>query len=126
MATLHPPFDGLSIGKHDLQASLLGWHTVGWCMVSVNDDYHFSASGNYKALGHSGTFDLSLALTDENHTAPSGPCTLTNAGRTLSGTYNRNGSEISFVAKDHSVTASSDGQNVLLQVKGYPKFRVLA
>lgn len=126
MATLYPPFDGLSTGKHDLQVSLLGWHTVGTCVVTVNEPFHFAASGNYDALGHKGTFDLRLDLTDEDPAAPSGPCTITNAGQALTGTYTRTGTQMSFAAKDHSVTASLDGKNVSLQVSGYPKARVLA
>src|SRR5271169_5271217 len=98
MATLYPPLDGLSAGKHDLQA-----HVLGWCSVTVNDPFHFAASGSYNALGRSGTFDLRLDLTDEDPAAPSGPCTVTNAGRTFNGTYTRNGSEISFASVDHSV-----------------------
>ena len=126
MATLHPPLNGLSIGRHDLQARILGWHTVGSCRVSVNDPSHFSASGSYNALGRSGTFDLKLDLTDEDPTVPSGPCTVTNAGQTFSGTYTRNGTEISFASMDHGVTISPDGQNVILEAKGYPKVRILA
>jgi len=126
MATLHPPFNGLSAGKHDLQASLLGWHSIGSCTVTVNDPFHFAASGSYNALGHKGTFDLRLNLTDEDPAALSGPCTITNAGQTFNGAYSRSGTEISFAAKDHSVTTSPDGQNVILHVSGYPKVRILA
>lgn len=126
MATLYPPLDGLSAGKHDLQAHILGWRTVGFCSVTVNDPFHFAASGSYSALGRSGAFDLRLDLTDEDPAGPSGPCTVTNAGRTFSGTYTRNGTEIAFASADHRVTISPDGQNVLLQVSGYPKVRILA
>src|SRR5215475_2630145 len=126
MATLHPPFNELSLGQHDIQASLLGWHTVGSCTVTVNEPFHFAASGSYNALGHKGTFDMRLDITDEDAAATTGPCTITNAGQTLSGTYTRTGAQISFSARDHSLTASFDGQNVILQVSGYPKVRVLA
>lgn len=126
MATLHPPLDGLSAGKHDLQARVLGWHTMGSCSVTLNEPFHFAASGRYNALGRSGTFDLRLDLTDEDAVAPSGPCTVTNAGQTFNGTYTRNGAEISFASSDHSVTISPDGQNVILQVRGYPNVRILA
>jgi hypothetical protein len=126
MATLHPPLNGLSAGKHDLQARLLGWHTVGSCSVTVNDPFHFAASGNYNAMGRSGTFDLRLDLTDEDAAASSGPCTVTNAGQTLNGTYSRNGTEISFAAQGQSVTISPDGLNVILQASGLPKVRILA
>ena len=73
MATLHPPFSGLTPGKHTLQVSLLGWHTVGSCSITANDDFHFAASGSYDALGHKGTFDIALTLTDKNPDATSGP-----------------------------------------------------
>jgi len=126
MATLHPPFNALSAGKHDIQASLLGWHTVGSCMVTVNEPFHFAASGDYNALGHKGAFNIRLDLTDEDPAAPSGPCTIANAGQIVNGTYTRSATQISFAAKDHSVTASLDGKNVILQVSGYPKVRILA
>ncbi len=126
MATLHPPLNGLSAGQHDLQAHVLGWRTVGSCSVTVNDPFHFAASGSYNVLGRSGTFDLRLDLTDENPAARSGPCTVTNVGQTFNGTYTRNDMEISFAAKDHNVTISPDGLNVILQVSGYPKVRILA
>ncbi|MGC2405476.1 MAG: hypothetical protein WA431_03620 [Candidatus Cybelea sp.] len=125
MATLHPPLNGLSVAKHDLQARVLGWHTVGSCNITVNDPYHFAASGRYNALGRSGTFDLKLDLTDEDPTVLSGPCTVTNAGQTFSGTYTRNGMEISFATSDHKVTISPDGQDVILEASGYPKVRIL-
>ncbi|MFY9632655.1 MAG: hypothetical protein WAJ94_13705 [Candidatus Cybelea sp.] len=126
MATLHPPLNGLSVDKHDLQARVLGWQTVGSCSVTVNDLYHFAASGSYRALGRSGTFDLKLDLTDEDPTVPSGPCTVTNGGQTFSGTYTRNGTQISFATVGYNVTISPEGQNVILEASGYPKVRILA
>ena len=125
MATLHPPLDGLSAGKHDLQVSLLGWHTVGSCTIAVNDPFHFDASGSYDAMGKKGTFDMKLALTDQDPAASSGPCKISNDGQTFDATYVRNGNEISFTARDHSITVSPDGNNVLMQVRGFPKFRIL-
>jgi hypothetical protein len=126
MATLHPPFSGLKPGKHDLQVSMLGWHTVGSCSITVNDEYRFAASGSYDALGHKGTFDIALTLTDKDPNATSGPCTVTTAGQTITGTYLKEGSTISFRDKDHAIRASVDGQNVILQVAGYPKGRIVA
>ena len=126
MTTLHPPFNELSAGKHDIQASLLGWRTVGSCMVTVNEPFHFAVLGKYDALGHKGAFDLRLDLPDEDPAAPNGPCTITNEGQILNGKYTRTGTQISFAAKNHSVSASPDGRNVILQVKGYPKIRILA
>lgn len=126
MATLDPPFDGLSIGKHKLQISLLGWHDVGECEVKVNDKFHFSATGNFNALGHKGTFDMQLALTDKNPTSPTGPCTVSNGGQAFNGTYIRSGSTITFSDGQHNISASPDGKNVLLVVSGYPKARILA
>ena len=126
MATLDPPFGGLLFGSHDLYASLLGWRRVGVCAVTVNDPFRFEATGSYAVLGHNGTFDISLVLTDKNPAATSGPCTVTTAGKTISGHYSRIGSEISFSDEDHSVTASPEGRNVILQISGYPKFRILA
>ena len=125
MATLDPPFNGLSMGKHDLQVSMLGWHTVGSCNVTVNDPYHFSASGNYNALGQKGTFDFALALSDKNPNATTGPCAVTNAGKTLNGHYTRSGQSITFTDGEHSVTASPAGKSVILEVSGYPKARIL-
>ncbi len=126
MATLHPPLNGLSAGKHDLQARVAGWHAVGSCNITINEPFHFAASGNYNVLGRKGTFDLRLDLTDENPAAPSGSCTVTNAGQSFNGTYTRSGAEISFTTGESSVTISPDGQNVILQVSGYPKVRILA
>ncbi|MGA8575725.1 MAG: hypothetical protein WB609_08600 [Candidatus Cybelea sp.] len=126
MATLHPPLDGLSAGKHDVQAHVLGWRTVGSCSVTVNDPFQFAASGSYNVLGRSGTFDLRIDLTDKVAAATSGPCAVTNAGQTFYGTYTRKGTEISLASTDHSVTISPDGQNVILEVSGYPKVRILA
>lgn len=56
----------------------------------------------------------------------SGPCEVTNAGQTLTGTYSKLGSTITFSDKDHTIAASPDGANVILQVAGYPKGRILA
>jgi hypothetical protein len=126
IATLQSPFSGVKPGKHNLQVSLLGWHTVGSCSITANDDYHFAASGSYDALGHKGTFDIALTLTDKNPNATSGPCIVTYAGQTITGTYSKNGSTISFSDKDHTIIASGDGQNVILQVGGYPKGRIVA
>ncbi len=125
MATLDPPFAGLGVGKHALQIALLGWHNVGSCTITRNDEYHFAANGKYNVLGKSGTFDFTMTLTDENPTASSGPCTITNAGQTLEGTYTRIGSAITFTDRRHSITASPDGQSVVLEVAGYPKARIL-
>ncbi|MGA9943938.1 MAG: hypothetical protein WBE79_06595 [Candidatus Cybelea sp.] len=126
MATLHPPFSGLTPGKHNLQVSLLGWHTVGSCSITANDDHHFAASGSYDALGHKGTFEIALTLTDKNPDAASGPCIVTNRGQTVTGTYSKDGSTISFSDEDHTIRASADGQNVILQIGGYPKGRIVA
>ncbi len=126
MATLHPPFSGLKPGKHTLQVSLLGWHTVGSCSITANDEFHFAASGSYDALGHKGTFDIALTLTDKNPDATSGPCTVTYAGQTITGTYSKSGSTISFSDKDHTIRASADGENVIVQLGGYPKGRIVA
>ena len=126
MATLHPPLNGLSIDNHDLQANVLGWRKVGSCSITVNDPYHFAASGSYNVLGRSGTFDLKLDLSDEDPTGSSGPCTLAYGGKTFSGTYTRNGTAMVFAAADYSLKMSPDGQNVVLEVSGYPKVRILA
>lgn len=125
MATLDPPLKSLSLSQHDLQISLLGWHKVGSCTITTNDDFHFSASGSYNAMGHSGSFNIALELTDHNPAASTGPCKVTNAGQTVTGTYTRTGQSISFSDGHHSVTVSPDGKNVVLQVSGYPKARIL-
>jgi hypothetical protein len=99
VATLHPPFSGLEPGKHNLQLSLLGWHTVGSCSITANDDYHFAASGSYDALGHKGTFEIALTLTDKNPDAASGPCIVTNGGQTVTGTYSKTVQQSRLVTK---------------------------
>jgi hypothetical protein len=126
MATFHPPFGGVKAGGHRLRVSFLGWHDVGECNITVNDDFHFAATGRYDALGHKGTFDLRLTLTDQNATSSSGPCTVSSAGQTYNGTYSKSGSAITLSDGHHSLTASPDGTNVLLQVAGYPKARIVA
>ena len=126
MATLDPPFGGLKLGAHSLQLGLLGWHDAGKCTIARNDEFHFAASGSYSVFGKSGTFDFTMTLTDENPNATSGPCTVTNAGQTLEGTYTRVGSAITFTDGSHSITALPDGKSVILEVAGYPKARILA
>lgn len=126
MATLDSVFGGLKMGNHDLEVSFLGWHRVGSCTITVNSQYEFAATGSYSAMGRSGNFGIDLKLTDQNPTATSGPCTVTNAGQTLVGTYSKSGSTISFSDNDHTVTATLDSANVVLQVSGYPKGRILA
>jgi hypothetical protein len=124
MATLAPPFDRLKPGAHALQASFLGWHNVGTCNITENSQYRFAANGTYNALGHSGTFDIVLALTDQNPNATTGPCDVTNGGQTISGTYTRSGDTISFADNAHTISASPDPSGVILQIQGYPKARI--
>jgi hypothetical protein len=126
MATLDSIFGGLKLGQHDLQVSLLGWHRVGSCTITVNGPFEFAASGSYNAMGHSGTFAIDLKLTDKNPSAVGGPCSVTNGGQTLTGTYTKNGSTITLSDSSHSVSASLDSGNVILQVTGYPKGRIVA
>ncbi|MBV9232560.1 MAG: hypothetical protein JO030_00845 [Candidatus Eremiobacteraeota bacterium] len=126
MATLDPPFGGLKTGTHALQIGMLGWHDVGSCNITRNDDYHFAAKGSYDVFGKSGTFDFTMTLTDQNPAATSGPCTVTNAGQTLQGTYTRVGSAITFTDGRHSITALPDAASVILEVAGYPKARIVA
>lgn len=126
MATLDPPFGKLSLGAHKLQVSLLGWHDVGQCTISLNDKYHFAASGNFNALGHKGTFDMRLALTDENATSTNGPCSVTNGEQTFTGTYKRDRTSLEFTdGQNHQIAASPDASGVIFQVTGYPKARIL-
>jgi len=126
MATLDPPFGVLQQGKaHSLQISMLGWHTIGSCTITANSAYSFAANGNYNALGKSGTFNIVLTFTDQDPNAPSGPCTVTNAGQTLNGTYSRNGTSISFSDGTHDVIASPDPGGVSLSIAGYPKGRIV-
>jgi hypothetical protein len=77
-------------------------------------------------MGHSGTFSIEVKLTDKTPTAESGPFTVTNSGQTLTGTYTKSGSTISFADKAHTVNASIDSGSVILQVQGYPKGRIVA
>lgn len=124
MATLTEVFGRLPAGGHDLQIRLLGWQTVGSCVVAKNGEYEFSASGKYSALGRNGSFDIDLTLTDRDPAANSGPCRVTNAGQTLQGTYSRSGTSISFSGGGHTISASADPGGVILQVEGYPKIRI--
>jgi hypothetical protein len=77
-------------------------------------------------MGRSGTFDINLKLTDQNPSATTGPCSITNGGQTLAGTYTKTGSALSFSAKEHSINAAADSANVILQLSGYPKARIMA
>ncbi len=126
MATLDSIFGGLKLGQHDLQVSLLGWHRVGSCTITINEQFEFAASGSYDVMGRSGSFSINLKLTDRNPAATSGPCSVTNGGRTLTGTYTKSESAISFSDGEHTVNASMDSGNVILQISGYPKGRIVA
>jgi hypothetical protein len=124
MATLALTFNTLSTATHDLQASMLGWHKVGSCTITANSPYQFAANGNYSVLGQSGTFDLTLSLDDNNPTSTTGPCTIVNAGKTLTGTYTLNGTTLTFTDGTHTVAVSPDPGGVILAVSGYPKARI--
>jgi hypothetical protein len=124
MASLAQTFNTLSIATHDLQASMLGWHKVGSCQITVNSPYAFSAKGDYNVLGHSGTFDFSMTLDDNDATSTTGSCTILNAGKSLKGTYTQNGSTLTFTDGTHTIAVSPDSGGVLLAVSGYPKARI--
>jgi len=126
VATLDSIFGALKLGQHDLQMSVLGWRNVGSCTITVNSDFEFAASGSYAMMGHNGTFDVNLKLTDEAPAATTGPCSVTNGGQTLAGTYTKTASALSFSAKDKSIEASTDSGNVILRLSGYPKARIVA
>jgi hypothetical protein len=126
VATIGSVFGGLKLGPHELQVSLLGWHKAGSCTITVNGDFEFAASGYYNVMGQSGKFDIGLKLTDETPEATTGPCSITNGGQTLAGTYTKTESALSFSASEQSVKASTDSGNVILQIKGYPKGRIIA
>jgi hypothetical protein len=126
MATLSALFGQLTLGKHNLQVSvLLGWKTVGTCNVTANSPFEFAATGTYNVLGRSGPFDIALKLTDQNPGAAAGPCTITNAGQSLDGTYTMDGASVTFSDGQHSVVASSDAGGVVLAISGYPKARIV-
>jgi hypothetical protein len=126
VATLTSILGVLALGQHVLQVNLLGWRNAGSCKITVNQDFEFAASGSYSVMGRSGTFDISLKLTDEDPSAVSGACSITNGGQTLAGKYTKTGSVLTFSAKQHSITASTDSGNVILQLSGYPKARIVA
>ncbi|HYL28269.1 MAG TPA: hypothetical protein VEW74_10585 [Candidatus Nitrosotalea sp.] len=106
--------------------NVLGWRRVGSCTITVNGPYEFAASGSYDVMGKSGSFNVSLRLADEDAAATSGPCTVTNGGQTMTGTYTKSGSTISFTSADHTVNAARDSENVILALSGYPKGRIVA
>jgi hypothetical protein len=124
MASLTQTFGSLSAAPHDLQISMLGWHKVGTCQITINSQFEFAASGNYNALGHSGDFDFTLTMDDKDPAAASGPCTILNAGKALAGTYTLVGTTMTFSDGVHTVTASTDPGGVTLAVGGYPKARI--
>ena len=124
MATLAQPFGPVKPGAHALQASMLGWHTIGSCMVTANSDYQFAANGNYNVLGHSGNFDMALTLDDRNPASTTGPCTIVNAGQTVRGTYAVNGQTMTFAGEGHTIATSPNGGGVLLAIGGYPNARI--
>jgi hypothetical protein len=126
VATLTSIFGALQLGEHVLQVGLLGWRNAGSCTVTVNDDFEFAASGSYSLMGRNGTFDIDLKLTDKNAAASSGPCSITNDGQTLAGTYTKTGSGLAFSDNVHTINASADLGNVILQISGYPKGRIVA
>jgi hypothetical protein len=106
MASLSQTFGTLSAAPHDLQISMLGWHKVGTCEITVNSQFEFAASGNYNVLGHTGDFDMKLTLDDNNPAATTGTCTILNAGKALAGTYTLAGSTMTFSDGVHTLSAS--------------------
>lgn len=126
MATLNSILGSLNLGQHDLQVNLLGWRSVGSCTITVNGEYEFAASGSYNVMGRSGSFNIGLKLTDEDAAATSGPCSLTNGGQTILGTYTTSGSTITLSNNNRTEKVSIDSGNVILEVSGYPKGRIVA
>jgi hypothetical protein len=124
MATLAQPFAPLKAGSHELQVSMIGWHNIGSCTITTNSDYQFAANGNYNVMGHSGTFNMTLSLDDQNSTSTTGPCTIVNAGQTVKGTYSLSGQTMTFTGDGHTITASPNGGGVLLAISGYPNGRI--
>jgi len=127
MATLDPPLGRLAVGTtYKLQANLFGWRTVGSCTVTESSPFRFAASGDYDVMGRRGDFDLALALSDENATATSGPCTVSALGRNESGTYRRDGDQITFQGAGQRITVSpGDEDAVLLGIGGFPEVRIV-
>ena len=78
MAQLDPYF-GPHAGKLKIY---VGIFSVG--QGSFQDFGHFGTTfdGSYNAFGQSGTFDITLLLSDKNVDAPKGPCAITLNGKT--------------------------------------------
>jgi hypothetical protein len=75
----------------------LGIFDVGSGTFGTFSDFNASFAGSYSALGQHGTFTLGVALTDQNPTSTSGPCTLTLNDKTdNAATYQTNGSKITI------------------------------
>jgi hypothetical protein len=119
VANLTQTLGTLANGSHALQISFFGWHNVGSCETAVAA-YTFSAKGTYNALGHSGSFDFSLELTDQSATSTSGPCRVINGGQTTPGTYTSDGTSITFSDAQHTITASAGSGGIQLSVQGFP------
>lgn len=77
----------------------LGFFDIGSGMFGSFSDFAAKFAGSYDAMGQSGTFTINVALTDQNPTSPSGPCTITLNGKTDSAaTYQTNGAKLTVTS----------------------------
>ncbi|HEX4410751.1 MAG TPA: hypothetical protein VH206_18425 [Xanthobacteraceae bacterium] len=74
----------------------LGFFQVGSGSFSFFSDYQSQFSGTYSALGNSGTFAITLNLTDQDAASTSGPChIMLNAQTDNAATYAVDGDKLS-------------------------------
>jgi hypothetical protein len=75
----------------------VGIFSVGTGTFKQFSDFKTTFDGSYNAFGQSGTFDIQLALTDNNAGAQSGPCTITLNGKTdKAATYQADSSKLTI------------------------------
>lgn len=73
----------------------VGFFDIGSGTFGAFGDFAAKFAGSYNAMGQSGTFTINVALTDQNATSASGPCTITLNDKTDSAaTYQANGSKL--------------------------------
>jgi hypothetical protein len=83
-------------GPHDGELKIyLGDFDIGSGAFGAFSDFAAKFAGSYDALGQSGTFTINVALTDQNPTSTSGPCTITLNDKTDSAAkYQANGQKL--------------------------------
>jgi len=119
MAKLGPYF-GTHAGTLEISLQMfIGQFDVGAGSFTLFTDTEVDFTGSYSALGYSGTFIISIKLTDGKPAATSGPCSVTlNTSTDTAATYEVNGAQLTIATKLNPTAVSIYANNGGTQING--------